>query len=120
MRVEISLGSRHQPPRRPRVLQRDGACLREGVARRPWMAGGMGTDEAGTAKANRFRHQPPDPARSATGPHTPRAAPPLHTGASGNSCSSANLPFASSVPASGYSPLKHASQWLARDPPTAS
>jgi hypothetical protein len=26
------------------VLQRDGACLREGVARRPWMAGGMGTD----------------------------------------------------------------------------
>ena len=26
------------------VLVRDGACLREGVARRPWMADGMGTD----------------------------------------------------------------------------
>jgi hypothetical protein len=30
------------------LLRRDGACMREGVARRPWMAGGMGTDEAGT------------------------------------------------------------------------
>ena len=29
------------------VLQWDGACLREGVARRPWMAGGMGTDGIG-------------------------------------------------------------------------
>ena len=28
----------------PLVLQRDGACLREAVARRPWMAGGMGTE----------------------------------------------------------------------------
>ena len=26
------------------MLRWDGACLREGVARRPWMAGGMGTD----------------------------------------------------------------------------
>ena len=29
------------------VLQWDRACLREGVARRPWMAGGMGTDGDG-------------------------------------------------------------------------
>ena len=31
------------------VLQRDGACLREGVARRPWMAGEMGMD--GTSRS---------------------------------------------------------------------
>jgi hypothetical protein len=29
------------------VLQRDAACLREGVAWRPWMAGGMGTEGSG-------------------------------------------------------------------------
>jgi hypothetical protein len=33
------------------VLQRDGACLREGVARRPRTAGGMGTDGTGAATA---------------------------------------------------------------------
>lgn len=33
------------------VLQRDGACLREGVARRPRMAGEMGTD--GTSRPRR-------------------------------------------------------------------
>jgi len=36
------------------------------------------------------------------------------------SSSSECLPAASSLPASGYSPLKHASQWLARSAPTAS
>lgn len=34
--------------------------------------------------------------------------------------SSAYLPFASPVPSSGYSPLKQASQWVARVAPTAS
>ena len=46
---------------------------------------------------------------------TRRAA---YAGASGSS--SAYLPFASSVPASGYSPLKHASQCVSRETPTAS
>jgi len=43
-----------------------------------------------------------------------------HARTSGSSRSSANLPFASVVPASGYSPLKHASQWRERSPRTAS
>jgi hypothetical protein len=59
-------------------------------------------------------HQPPGEPR----PPAPRSR--HYTRASGNSCSSANFPFASSVPASGYSPLKHASQWVAGDWPTAS
>ena len=52
-----------------------------------------------------------------------RAARPLHdrlrqdvrTGSS-----RASLPCASSLPSSGYSPVKQASQWRSRDPPTAS
>jgi hypothetical protein len=41
------------------VLQRDGACLREGVARRPRRAGDMGTDEPGPAKADTGRRPAP-------------------------------------------------------------
>jgi hypothetical protein len=47
------------------VLQRDEACLREGVARRPRTAGGMGTDGTGAATAaathdpHSFRGCPP-------------------------------------------------------------
>ena len=47
----------------------------------------------------------------------PRAA---QARTSGSSDSSAYLPFASSVPAKGYSPLKHASQCVSRETPTAS
>ena len=43
---------------------------------------------------------------------------PRYARASGSS--SANFPFASSLPASGYSPEKQASQWRSRDPRTAS
>jgi hypothetical protein len=43
---------------RPGQLRWDGACLREGVARRPWMAGGMGTDDARTTATNQACHQP--------------------------------------------------------------
>jgi hypothetical protein len=43
---------------RPGQLRRDGACLREGVARRPWMAGGMGTDDARSHHQQPARHQP--------------------------------------------------------------
>jgi hypothetical protein len=45
-------------PARPGRLRRDGACLREGVARRPWMAGGMGTHDARATTTNPPRHQP--------------------------------------------------------------
>lgn len=38
---------------------------------------------------------------------------------SGSACSRANLPAASSVPFSGYSPLKQASQCVSREAPTA-
>jgi hypothetical protein len=34
-----------------------GGCLREGVARRPWMAGGMGTDGTGLTPAIKLRNQ---------------------------------------------------------------
>ena len=37
----------------PLVLQRDGACLREGVARRPWMAGGIDRMEDRLARSRR-------------------------------------------------------------------
>jgi len=42
----------------PGLLRRDGACLREGVARRPWMAGGMGTDDARSHNQQPARHKP--------------------------------------------------------------
>ena len=51
---------------------------------------------------------------------SPRHALVRYARTSGNSASSANLPLASSVPAKGYSPVKQASQWLSREPPTAS
>ena len=41
----------------PLVLHRDGACLREGVARRPWMAGGMGTDGSHLTAMINLRNQ---------------------------------------------------------------
>ena len=39
------------------VLQRDRACLREGVARRLWMAGGMGTDGSHLTAMINLRNQ---------------------------------------------------------------
>ena len=45
-------------PARPGQLRWDGACLREGVARRPWMAGGMGTDDARNNHQQPAHHQP--------------------------------------------------------------
>jgi len=45
-------------PARAGQLRRERACLREEVARRPWMAGGMGTDDAQATLTNRPRHQP--------------------------------------------------------------
>ena len=41
------------------VLVRDGACLREGVARRPWMADGMGTEGRRLTRLIYLRNQQP-------------------------------------------------------------
>jgi hypothetical protein len=37
-----------------------GGCLREGVARRPWMAGGMGTDGSRLTLSVYLSNQQPD------------------------------------------------------------
>jgi len=65
----------------------DHACLPlgkrgafEGVARRPWMAGGMGTDDARTPATNQPRHSPPrwveKVGRSIKGSDTPHSSQP--------------------------------------------
>jgi hypothetical protein len=48
------------------------------------------------------------------------ATSPRYTLTKGSDGSRANLPFAVSVPSSGYDPLKHASQCSEREPPIAS
>jgi hypothetical protein len=62
----------------PLQLLRDGGCLREGVARRPWMAGGMGTDDARTTTTDQVPHQPQRVVetcgRSITNSETPQLA----------------------------------------------
>ena len=60
-----------------------GVCMRSRppVARRPWMAGGMGTDGVGTAKATGGKPEQPQPSgRALPAPWTPSAARPLPAG----------------------------------------
>ena len=73
------------------------------------------------------RARPPSVNRPRTGgphrgtrPATSEPPPYARAVTSGSERSNANLSFASSLPASGYSPEKHASQWRSRSPRTAS
>src|SRR6185436_16713412 len=83
------------------------------VVRKAVPAGTLGGGPAGADTPGRFA-----PERGAAGRGVRR--PVGYTRASGSERSNANLSFASSLPASGYSPEKQASQWRSRSPRTAS
>ena len=80
-RRECVVDGQNQPSPSLLVLQREGVPAYEGVARRPWMAGGMGTDGGGPAKAIKSNEPPQRPGRARPAPRTPRAARPLLIGA---------------------------------------